>query len=106
MIGRFLGDDVPAAGFSIGFERMVDLVELPVAEHDRAIAIVHAADADPATVVAVRDRFLRDGRRVRLLRRPKKLSQALDALAVDGIREWVSVDAGSDPSTLEPRSLA
>ena len=29
MIGRFLGSDVPAAGFSLGFERLVDLVELP-----------------------------------------------------------------------------
>src|SRR6185312_5410741 len=26
MIGRFLGQDVPAVGFSIGFERIVDLV--------------------------------------------------------------------------------
>jgi len=106
MIGRFLGDEVPAAGFSIGFERMVDLVQLPESDADRAIAIVHAPDADPALVVAVRDRFLRDGRRVRLLRRPKKLSVALDALAADGIREWVAVDAGADPAALEPRSLA
>ncbi len=26
MIGRFLGQDVPAVGFSLGFERLVDLV--------------------------------------------------------------------------------
>ena len=32
MIGRFLGTDVPAAGFSIGFERIVDLLHhrLPI----------------------------------------------------------------------------
>ena len=29
MIGRFLGTDVPAAGSSLGFERLVDLVDLP-----------------------------------------------------------------------------
>ena len=27
MIGRFLGQDVPAVGFSLGFERLVDLVD-------------------------------------------------------------------------------
>ena len=106
MIGRFLGEDVPAAGFSIGFERLVDLVELPTADEQRAIAIVHAADAPPAQIIAARDRFLRDGREVRLMRRPKKLAPALAALAAEGITEWVSVDVGSDPATLEPRPLA
>ena len=106
MIGRFLGEDVPAAGFSLGFERLVDLVELPDSDADRAIAIVHAPDAPATAVVAARDRFLRDGRRVRILRRPKKLGPALDALAADGIGEWVALDADTDPAAVEPRPLA
>ena len=28
MIGRFLGSEVPATGFSLGFERLVELVEV------------------------------------------------------------------------------
>ena len=28
MIGRFLGQEVPACGFSIGFERIVDLLAM------------------------------------------------------------------------------
>ncbi len=106
MIGRFLGEDVPAAGFSLGFERLVDLVDPPSLDAQRTVAIVHAPDADPAAVVAVRDRLIAEGRRVRLLTRPKRLAAALDALAADGVREWIAVDAGADPASLTPRSLA
>ena len=35
MIGRFLGTDVPATGFSLGFERLVDLVESDLDDADR-----------------------------------------------------------------------
>ncbi len=35
MIGRFLGTDVPAAGSSLGFERLVDLVDLPPSSSGR-----------------------------------------------------------------------
>src|SRR5690606_40123056 len=42
MIGRFLGTDVPATGFSLGFERLVDLVELP--EDDAAESIARSEE--------------------------------------------------------------
>ena len=54
MIGRFLGQDVPAVGFSIGFERIVDLVDggrrMPrrpavVLVHDRDVPVGGAARA-------------------------------------------------------------
>src|SRR5690606_26219388 len=41
MIGRFLGTDVPACGFSLGFERLVDLVDLADAQAQDAVALVH-----------------------------------------------------------------
>jgi len=105
MIGRFLGDDVPAVGFSLGFERLVDLVDLPASTGDAPVALVHAADADPSIVVAVRDRLVADGRRVRLLKRPKRLAAALDALAASGVGEWVAVDSDTDPSAVEIRAI-
>ena len=105
MIGRFLGDDVPAAGISLGFERLVDLVDLPGDGTEHAIAVVYDQAAPPAVIVAARDRFVAEGRPVRLVRRPKQLAKALDALAADGVLEFVLVDRDSDPSTLEPRPL-
>ena len=49
MIGRFLGTDVPAAGFSIGFERVVDLIELP-SRRGRSVVLVYdqACRSSPA----------------------------------------------------------
>src|SRR5690606_21120292 len=41
MIGRFLGQEVPAVGFSIGFERIVDLVAAQEDSAAEAIVLVH-----------------------------------------------------------------
>jgi hypothetical protein len=41
MIGRFLGADVPAAGFSLGFERLVDLVERPGDENGEGVVLLY-----------------------------------------------------------------
>ena len=43
MIGRFLGQDVPAAGFSLGFERLVDLVNLPETARGDAVVLLYDA---------------------------------------------------------------
>lgn len=106
MIGRFLGEDVPAAGFSLGFERLVDLVTLPAGAGSNATAIVYDSSADPRTIVAVRDRVVAAGGTARLVKRPKKLAQALDALATDGITEFYLVDESTDAAAVEAKPLA
>ena len=50
MIGRFLGTDVPAAGFSLGFERLVELVELPASAAADAVALVYDPDVAAAVL--------------------------------------------------------
>jgi histidyl-tRNA synthetase len=106
MIGRFLGEEVPAAGISLGFERLVDLVDLPADDSSTPVAVVYEPDADPALVIAARDRFVGEGREVRLVRRPKQLARALDALAADGVREFVLLTPDGDPASLDLRPLA
>ena len=105
MIGRFLGSDVPAAGISLGFERLVDLVPTPEGAAT-ALAVVYDAAATPAEVVAARDRFVAEGRIVRLVRRPKQLGKVLDQLAAEGVDAFVVLDAGADVAALEPKPLA
>ncbi len=46
MIGRFLGQDVPAVGFSLGFERLVDLVTLPESAESDAVVLLYDKDVD------------------------------------------------------------
>ncbi|MCU1638045.1 MAG: histidine--tRNA ligase [Microbacteriaceae bacterium] len=95
MIGRFLGVDVPAAGFSIGFERIVDLVELPPEEGTDAVALVHDADVAPATLVALKYALVARGGRVRLERRPRNLKPVLAQLAASGYTRFATVNAST-----------
>jgi histidyl-tRNA synthetase len=92
MIGRFLGTDVPAVGFSLGFERVVDLVAVERAA-DEATALLYEADVDPAALVAIQSTLIAEGSRVRLERRPKNLKVLLEQLAASGFSRYAVVDA-------------
>ncbi|HEX6451281.1 MAG TPA: histidine--tRNA ligase [Trebonia sp.] len=100
LIGRWLGKDVPAVGFSIGFERIVDLLEAGV---DRdAVAVLAEADVAPADALAVA-RDLRgdsagagssgDGgsRVVEVVRRSGKFGAQLKRLESAGFAAFVAV---------------
>ncbi len=84
MIGRFLGTDVPAAGFSLGFERLVDLVELDGADAREAVAIIHDVDADHVRLLTLQAELVATGKRVRLERRPKNIKPLLEQLEASG----------------------
>ncbi|AWB89793.1 histidine--tRNA ligase [Salinibacterium hongtaonis] len=105
MIGRFLGQDVPACGFSLGFERLVDLVELGQETTD-AIALLHAADVPASRLVSLKSELVARGHRVRLERRPKNTKATLERLAHEGFTHFAFVDAESEADSLELRPLA
>lgn len=104
MIGRFLGSDVPAAGFSIGFERIVDLVPLPAADAADAVALLHDGAPLPQ-LAALKAALVAEGRRVRLERKPKKVAALLDALAADGYGAFAFVREDTTPQSLELKPL-
>jgi len=93
MIGRFLGVDVPAAGFSIGFERIVDLVELPTDESTDAVALLYDADVAPARLMELKTDLIAGGTRVRLERTPRNLKPLLQQLAASGFTRIATVTA-------------
>ncbi len=59
MIGRFLGRDVPACGFSIGFERLCEVLETPDEAAARQLALLYR-DEDSKGSVLREARTLRD----------------------------------------------
>src|SRR5690242_6515744 len=92
LIGRSLGHDVPACGFSIGFERIVDLL---IREQSRdAIAILVEADVPAPDAVAVA-RDMRaaagPGRVVETVRRSGKFGAQLKRLEAAGCTGFVLV---------------
>jgi histidyl-tRNA synthetase len=107
MIGRFLGQDVPATGFSIGFERIVDLIEAPVDAAEDAVVLVYDADVEPSALLALKIDLIAEGKRVRLERRTKNLTALLERAAASGYGSFATVGAAVESAAdLEFRPLA
>ncbi|WP_020077196.1 histidine--tRNA ligase [Cryocola sp. 340MFSha3.1] len=106
MIGRFLGTDVPAAGFSIGFERVVDLIELPEDASAESVVLVYDPAVPLDRLVAIKSELIARGQRVRLDRRAKNLKAVLDRAAAAGFRSFAFVNADTaDAAALEVKPL-
>ena len=92
LIGRSLGHDVPACGFSIGFERIVDLLARGVARD--AVAVLVEGDVPVADALEVA-RELRGlygpGRVVETVRRSGKFGAQLNRLEGAGFGAFVLV---------------
>ncbi|MDP4585994.1 MAG: histidine--tRNA ligase [Microbacteriaceae bacterium] len=94
MIGRFLGTDVPAVGFSLGFERLVDLVRAEdVAESD-SVAVIYDPHMSPAELIAHKRDLIAEGLRVRLVHKTKNTRAILDQLENDGFRRYAFLNPG------------
>ncbi|WP_347979188.1 ATP phosphoribosyltransferase regulatory subunit [Microbacterium sp. ProA8] len=106
MIGRFLGQDVPAVGFSIGFERIVDLVAEQTDAAAPAVVLVHDRDVSEAELLALKAGLVRQGSRVRLEQRTKNLKALLERAATDGYTAFATVGAGTTGATLEVKPLS
>lgn len=99
VVGKWLGRDVPACGFSIGFERIIDLLPDPVVDGHR-VALLHAADAAPAELLRLRAELQADGAAVTLVKPPRKVSGAFfDGLVAEGFTHVADARA-EDPRAL------
>ncbi|WP_459722666.1 histidine--tRNA ligase [Actinophytocola sp. KF-1] len=89
LIGRFLGTDVPACGFSIGFERIVDL--LASAPDREAVAVLYEQDTPIPRVLSIARELRADGRSVSPVRRSGKFGAQLTRLEEWGFTSFVHV---------------
>lgn len=107
MIGRLAGVEVPACGFSLGFERVVELTDRErFRSARRQVALVHADDVAPGTLVAWQRRLIAVGADVRLVPRRRNLGRILDQLRREGFGEWAELDSSTPaPSTPGPAGL-
>jgi len=107
LIGRSLGQDVPACGFSIGFERIVDLLSRELTRD--AVAVLVEGDVPLAGALAVA-REMRaaagPGRVVETVRRSGKFGAQLKRLEAAGFRSFVVVRYQEGETVCgEPRAL-
>jgi histidyl-tRNA synthetase len=100
MVGRLLGQDVPACGFSIGFERVVSILEGKTdqvrSERDRVAFLFEPADP-LAEVAAEAGRLRGRDRTVSLTLKRKNLARQLDDLAGEGFGSYAVFRPGQSP---------
>ncbi|MDH2445433.1 histidine--tRNA ligase [Amnibacterium sp. CER49] len=92
MIGRFLGQAVPAVGFSIGFERILDLLP-PSDDGSGALVLLHDDDVPAPVLLAAKAAARDEHGRVRLERTRRNRRAQLDALAAEGFTAVATVTA-------------
>jgi histidyl-tRNA synthetase len=103
LIGRWLGRDVPACGFSIGFERITDL--LTTRPQRDAVAVLTEPDVHPASALAAGRRLRDQGNVTEVIRRSGKLPAQLTRLEGAGFTAFVHLRADADAADAQPRPL-
>ena len=89
LIGRTLGHEVPACGFSIGFERIVDLLDR-TAPRD-AYAVLIEAEVPVVSALAIARDLRQRGRVIETIRRSGKIGAQLKRLEAAGFAGFVHV---------------
>lgn len=96
MIGGFIGQDIPAVGFSIGFERIFEI--LKGMENQFAgtnqLALIYSETDEIAQVMAKADLLRETYAVVSLFRREKKFGKQLERLKAMGFSDFASFDQG------------
>ncbi|MEJ3403729.1 histidine--tRNA ligase [Rathayibacter sp. YIM 133350] len=105
MIGRFLGADAPACGFSIGFERIIDLLDGDEHAAADAVLLIHEKNAEPAELVALKAQLVASGTRVRLAARSKNIRALLERAQEDGFGRYAFVASGAAAQNLDFKPL-
>jgi histidyl-tRNA synthetase len=103
LIGRWLGRDVPACGFSIGFERITDL--LGARPPRDAVAVLAEGDVHPADALAAARRLRAEGHVAEVIRRSGKLPAQLTRLENAGFSGYLHLRPGEGPADAPPRPL-
>lgn len=85
LIGKFLNEDIPAVGFSIGFERIFGILmeqNYSIPNRKKKIAVFYDADTYADALIYAED--LRKDYIVSVIARPKKLGKYLNKLEAQG----------------------
>ncbi|MFM7014154.1 MAG: histidine--tRNA ligase [Actinomycetota bacterium] len=104
MVGKWLGKDVPAAGISIGFERVVELAKLS-SKADSDLVLVFEPE-QLSLALRIQGEAIDRGLRARIEPRPKKLNILLENLAESGFGSFALIsNDSSDLDSLEIKPI-
>jgi histidyl-tRNA synthetase len=104
MVGKWLGQDVPAVGISLGFERVMDLIDPSLFAGSTESVVLVLEGNVLAKAVEIRDSLIAQGYRVRFENRPKKLNGLLESMAANGFTHFATLDESTTEVELRPIS--
>ena len=107
MISKLTKTDIPAVGFSLGFERIVDLAEVETGPLQEKVALLYSTDnVIPAvSLLSLGSGLARQGKQSRLIRKSKNTRKQLEDLKQEGFSSFALVKAEDTISTLQFRSF-
>jgi len=104
MVGKWLGQDVPAVGISLGFERVMDLISPNLLESSGDSVVLVLEGDVLGKAIEIRDSLIAQGYRVRLELRTKKLNSLLESMAANGFTHFATLDENTTEIELRPIS--
>ena len=88
MIGTLIGEDIPAVGFSIGFERIADILlnrqERKFQIGDRRMALLYTKETPFVEIVEKADELRNAGYDVTTIQKAKKVGKQFNSLELEG----------------------
>ena len=94
MIGRFLGKDMPAFGFSLGFERLMDVIDPPHTDNANRVALLYSTETPVDQLVALKNQLVQSGLSVRLVATSRNMKAVFERLEADGFSRVSDVSDG------------
>jgi histidyl-tRNA synthetase len=93
MVGKWLGSDVPAVGISLGFERVIDLVEDTKAGSGVVLVLEDESSQVLKIALEYQKELIGQGLNVRLELKPKRLNLLLESMKANGFDRFALVSA-------------
>jgi histidyl-tRNA synthetase len=97
MVGRFLGDDVPACGFSLGFERLIDVVDSRRHAGASRLALVYTEQTPLQALLGVKAELIQSGHAVVLAQSKKNKKALFGELETLGVSRVAQVESEVPP---------
>jgi histidyl-tRNA synthetase len=93
MVGKWLGQDVPAVGISIGFERVLEIATTSLKKQKNLVLVFD--EPELLAALAVQKEAISAGYQVRLEKKPKKLNSLLDSMKEQGFQSFAVLEEPS-----------
>ena len=103
LIGKFLNENVPAVGFSIGFERIFSILMehgISIPDREKKVAVMYDSE-NLVKAVRIADGLREQGCAASLYVKPKKLGKFLNKLEERAYDGFVNVENGPEVSWFE-----